>query len=258
MLTLKQIQDTYPDIPNQDFYLRSILVEYIQHELLDSIFKQEKSDLLSFIGGTALRIVYGGNRFSEDLDFDNFGLSFEDFKIMLENVVVDMKSKGFDIEFRFIEKKAYHCYIKFPHILQNNSLSPNDREKILIRIDTVTKDIKTEKETFLLDKFEILRNIFVNTRPILLSQKLIAITERKREKGRDFYDVSFLYGNSNPDFSFIEASTGLNRKQFMDKVIDRCQGLNFLSLAEDVKPFLVRPEQILRVETFLEFIKTKV
>lgn len=258
MLTLKQIQSSYPDINNQNSYSRMMLVEYIQHELLDSIFKQKSSELLSFIGGTALRIAYNGNRFSEDLDFDNFGLSFDQFKDLLESVVVDMKNKSFDIEFRFIEKRAYHCYIRFPNILQNNLLSPNENEKILVRIDTVLKEIKTEKRVYLLNKFEIFRNILVNQPSVLLSQKLIAITDRKREKGRDFYDVSFLYSFTEPDFDFIKKVTGLDRLEFMNKVIERSKTLNFMSLAEDVRPFLVKPEQVSRVETFLQFIQTKI
>lgn len=217
MLTLKQIKDTYTDIGDEDRYLRMILVEYIQYELLDSIFKQEKSELLSFIGGTALRIAYGGSRFSEDLDFDNFGLSFEEFKVLLESVVSDMKIKGFDVEFRFIEKRAYHCYVRFPNILQNNFLTPNHNEKILVRIDTVLKERRVDSKVIVLNKFEIFRNIFANPPSILLSQKLIAIIDRKREKGRDFYDTSFLYGFAKPDFDFIKYSTGLDQDQFMKK-----------------------------------------
>lgn len=257
MLTLKQIKDTYTDIGDKGRYLRMILVEYIQCELLDSIFKQEKSNLLSFIGGTALRIAYGGNRFSEDLDFDNFGLSFEEFKVLLEAVVSDMKIKGFDIEFRFIEKRAYHCYIRFPNILQNNFLTPNHNEKILVRIDTVLKDRKADSNVVVLNKFEIFRNIFANPPSILLSQKLIAITDRKREKGRDFYDTSFLYGFAEPRFDFIKDNTGLDQDQFMKKVLERCETLDFDALSDDVLPFLVKPEQIIRVKDFLQFIKTK-
>ena len=258
MLTLNQIKNTYKEASIQKHQERMALVEYIQHELLDSIFKQKKSTLLSFMGGTCLRIVYSGNRFSEDLDFDNFGLSFEDFKGLLDDVVKDMKIKGFEIEFRFTEKQAYHCYIKFPKILQNNSLSPNDREKILVRIDTIPKEKLSSPDVFLLKRFDLYRNIYVNSPSIILSQKLIAILDRKREKGRDFYDVSFLYGFTEPNFDFIEKTVSMNKKTILERIIARCSTLDFKALAKDVEPFLIQPDQSARVETFLEFIKSKV
>ena len=52
-----------------------MLVEYLQYELLDSLFKNKAVAALSFIGGTSIRILHDSPRFSEDLDFDNFGLS---------------------------------------------------------------------------------------------------------------------------------------------------------------------------------------
>ena len=42
--------------------------DYIQHILLFSLYSQ--SQALIFKGGTALRIIYQGNRYSEDLDFN--------------------------------------------------------------------------------------------------------------------------------------------------------------------------------------------
>jgi len=79
MLIFEDLKKYYPESVWQN-HPESVLKEYIQYELLESIFKTKDSVNLSFIGGTAIRIIYGSYRFSEDLDFGNFGLSFNDFK----------------------------------------------------------------------------------------------------------------------------------------------------------------------------------
>jgi len=43
--------------------------EILQLLLLDNIYSHSGSEKIIFQGGTALRWVYGGMRFSEDLDF---------------------------------------------------------------------------------------------------------------------------------------------------------------------------------------------
>ncbi|MEI6587714.1 MAG: nucleotidyl transferase AbiEii/AbiGii toxin family protein [Candidatus Moraniibacteriota bacterium] len=253
MLTLDQLKKYYSDIKNAS--PKSILVEYLQYEILDSIYKQKKSAQLSFIGGTAIRIVHGGNRFSEDLDFDNFGLSFEEFQELMWEVIEDMRLKGFVMEIRLVEKGAYHCYIKFPHILQESKIDSEVSEKILVRIDTVKKEKLFNPEAHTLNKFDIYRTILINPISIVLAQKLMAILGRKREKGRDFYDVSYLYGKAQPDFSYIEKTLSLSKNEFIEKLLARCQDLDFTYLAKDVEPFLIEPAQSSRVVEFGEFIK---
>jgi predicted nucleotidyltransferase component of viral defense system len=253
MLTFTQLKKYYSGMPEAS--AKSMLVEYLQYELLDSIYKQKKSAELSFIGGTAIRIVHDGNRFSEDLDFDNFGLSFSDFQKLMDEVILDMKLKGFEMETRLIEKGAYHCYIKFPHILQKSNLSSAKGEKILVRIDTVKKERFFEPMAHTLNKFDIYRNILINPIDVILSQKLMTILGRKREKGRDFYDVNYLYGKTQPNFSYIEKTLAVTKDEFVSKLLDRCEMLDFAVLAKDVEPFLIQPDQAARVFNFKEFIK---
>ena len=256
MYSLEQIKSEYPESLSQQ-HTKNLLVEYLQYELLDSIYKQKGSEKLSFIGGTAIRIVYGTERFSEDLDFDNFGLSYKDFSGLLEKVITDMENKGYKVEYRFIEKGAYHCYIKFPDLLFDNNLSGNNDEKILIRVDTVRKKKLAETKSFLLNKFGVYRRITTNTESVILVQKIIAILDRKRVKGRDFYDVSFLLGKTLPDYQYLEKTRKINKEKLKSLLIKRIDEINLKQLSVDVQPFLINPDDIERVLSFREFIEQR-
>jgi len=254
MLTLNHIKQQY----SEKVFRRNpkaVLVEYLQYELLDSIFKQAGSEHLSFMGGTAIRIVYNSSRFSEDLDFDNFGLSYKNFEAIFEKVVDDMKNKGFDLEFRFVKKGAYHCYIKFPDLLFPNNLTEHQSEKILVRIDAVSKKKNFQPKIWTLNGFDVYRIILVNPSPVILSQKLFTILQRKREKGRDFYDVSYLLGLTRPDYDFLEKEYGETKKKFKDKFFKKISKLNINELAQDVLPFLINPDGQERILSFREYIK---
>ncbi|MEA3463995.1 MAG: nucleotidyl transferase AbiEii/AbiGii toxin family protein [Patescibacteria group bacterium] len=256
MLTLDQIKKNY----SKEIFRKNskaVLVEYLQYELLDSIFKQKNSEKLSFIGGTAIRVVYNSSRFSEDLDFDNLGLSYSGFGKIIEKVIFDMENKGFILEFRLIKKGAYHCYIKFPNLLFNNSLSANKDEKILVRIDTVRKNKNFNPEIYTLNGFGIYRKMLVNPSSIILSQKLITILQRKREKGRDFYDVSFLFGLADPDYVFLKKELGVGKDDFKRKILKKVSKLDMKDLSLDVEPFLINPDDRERVLSFKEYIEQK-
>jgi Nucleotidyl transferase AbiEii toxin, Type IV TA system len=61
-----QVITTVPSMYNEKKIKKSELLQLI---LLDNLYAQSGSDRIIFQGGTALRWVYGGMRFSEDLDF---------------------------------------------------------------------------------------------------------------------------------------------------------------------------------------------
>jgi predicted nucleotidyltransferase component of viral defense system len=252
MLTIEQISSQFP-LSLLRRNPRGMLVEYLQYELLDSLFKNPAAASLSFIGGTAIRILHDSHRFSEDLDFDNFDLSFAQFESLLERVCRDMQYKGFLIEYRMLEKGSYHCYIRFPEILYESGLSPNTQQKILIRIDSETKDRHYDPMPVFLSKFSVYRRILSAPPRVLLAQKMLAILYRKREKGRDIYDVSYLMSFGPPDFTYIEKMLGLNQNEFLRRFDERIEDLNLKMLARDVEPFLFSTEQQERVLTFREF-----
>ena len=254
MLTIDQLSAYFP-LPLRRKNPQGVLVEYLQHELLDSIFKEKSSASLSFIGGTAIRILYQNLRFSEDLDFDNFGLSFEEFEILLKNACKDMTNKGFVIEYRFVERGAYHCYIKFPDILYQSGISPESSRKILIRIDTEAKGKYYEPQLYIINRFALYRQIYTAPAAVLLAQKMMTVLERKREKGRDLFDVSYLMGLAEPDFSYIAKCMNIDQKQFLKLFNKRLQELDLNFLARDVEPFLFSSEQKERILTFHEYWK---
>ena len=85
MLNLNEILPFYPEPlrVHREFILR----EYLQHKILQLIFDiPEHAQKLCFLGGTALRIVHGNERFSEDLDFDNSGLTEDQFDVISEKI----------------------------------------------------------------------------------------------------------------------------------------------------------------------------
>lgn len=251
MLTLTQISSYFPEIVFRK-NPHGVLVEYLQYELLDSLFKDKRATHLSFIGGTAIRILHESIRFSEDLDFDSFEFSFSDFEKLLGAACRDMEYKGFTIEYRVVERNAFHCYIRFPKMLYETGISPDKGRKILIQVDTEVKEKYYTPKIILLNKFAVFRRILVAPPAVLLAQKMMAVLYRKREKGRDLFDVSFLMGLTKPDFTFIDKSLGIAEKEFLQIFTDRLAELNLEFLTKDVEPFLFTPEQKNRVLFFRE------
>ena len=102
MLTLQQLKTFYT--PKEASFDRSILREYLQYHILEIIFNSPFGKNLCFLGGTCLRIIYGGNRFSEDLDFDNFSLNKIDFENLNKLIQKNLQLKGFPTEIRNVYK----------------------------------------------------------------------------------------------------------------------------------------------------------
>jgi hypothetical protein len=235
MLDLQQIKEQYPE--QLQGYERAIVREYLQYKILQAIFESNQASQLSFLGGTALRIIHGNNRFSEDIDLDNFGLSWQAFGDVIQKVKQLLVLEGFQVEISMVAKGAFHFNLKFPELLYKQGLSPYQQERILIQVDTIAQGYDYQPEIR------------------IISQKIHTAVHRKRPKGRDFYDITFLFGRAKPDFGYIEQKMGVDsperlRQEFLLKI----EEYDFEALAADVAPFLISKDQVKRVIKFKEFL----
>lgn len=254
MLDITQIEQFYP-VQLRSFK-RNILREYMQYKILEIIFNSPFSERLSFLGGTALRIVYNNARFSEDIDLDNFGVSENEFNTLTHTIDRGLKRIGYKPEIRNVFKGAYRCYIKIPKILFDSELSGIEAEKIMIQIDTSPHDFHYIPDRKILNKFDVFTEIFVTPLTILLSQKLYAILNRKRAKGRDFFDVVFLLQHTKPDYEYLTQKAGIHTKdELQNALMRRAQSIDFHLIAKDVAPFLMSQSAIKKILLFREYIQ---
>jgi predicted nucleotidyltransferase component of viral defense system len=254
MLDLQQIKNEYSE--TLQGYERAIVREYLQYKILQAIFESTQASKLSFLGGTALRIVHGNSRFSEDIDLDNFSLSWEAFGELIQKVKLFLELEGFLVETSMVAKDAFHCDLKFPELLYKQGLSPHQQEKILIQLDTIAQGYIYTPEVKILNKFDVFTEIRATPLNVLLSQKIFTAVNRKRPKGRDFYDITFLLSKTKPDFGFIKQKMGIASPDILrEKLLFEIEDFEFDALAEDVAPFLITKEQVKRVVKFREFWK---
>lgn len=256
MLNLEQILNFAKENKFPSGREKQAMAEYLQCLILQSFFRHVPTNKISFIGGTCLRFFYNLSRFSEDLDFDNFGLDAIEFEAVIGEVIKDLESQGFVIDSLIKFKGAFHCYIRFSNLLFDNKLSPHANEKILVKIDTVNQDFVFAPEKIFFDRYGIVEEVLVNPKDILMAQKTIALLERKTPKGRDFFDYTFLNAFTKPNIDYLKQKANIaSLPELKEKLLARCAEVDFDDMAKDVAPFLFDPRDVIRITKFEKFIE---
>lgn len=260
LLSREDLIAPYPRI-TQD-HKRDILREYLQHLFLKYLFTWPIAKHLIFIWGTALRIIHGLPRFSEDLDFDNtWWLSYETFVWGVDFLLRQLEMSNIYADVHYTQKIAYHANVKIKNILTYYNLAPDTREevreKLPIKIDTHAQWLEYTPDLILLQAFGV--NTLIQVAPVwvLMAMKIITIWERKKAKWRDYVDLKFLMDKwVKPHFGILEklcnCSSGKQIITYLWALIDQ---QNKTSLIRDVQPFLFNPYDD-SIEHFEKYITT--
>lgn len=254
MYDLKQIQAFFPDSVNKQ--PENMLREYLQCKVLEIVFRHKISDKLVFIGGTAIRLIYDSQRFSEDIDFDNKGLTLDEWVELGANIKTGLEREGFhlDIAKTRMNDTVFHHNLRFLDLLYQHELSPHKNSVLLIKTDSQDQEIEYQHEVVKLNKFDIDCRIKVMPRDVALSQKFRAFFDR--EMGRDLFDISSLAPTTKPNYHYLEQALGISSPQELKaKVLERCNELNFAELVARVKPFLFDQTKISRILDFKDYME---
>lgn len=254
MLPLSEIRQFYPSQLQgfQQFLLR----EYLQCKILALLFDSRYAAKFAFLGGTCLRLIHQNNRFSEGLDFYNFELTEAEFETVSEVLRSGLEREGLEVEMRNVLRGAYHCLIKFPNLLFDTGLSGHREEKILIQLDTEPQRFEYNPQRVLLNRFDVFTTVYATPVDILLAQKLYAICNRKQAKGRDFFDATFLFARTKPNYAYLDKKLGVSTPETLrEKMVAVVDQIDLDAAARDVQPFLFQPQDVTRVRAFGEFIR---
>ncbi len=255
MLNLSEVEKQYPEYLRK--FRRNILREYLQYKILQVIFDSPYAGKLVFLGGTALRIVHDNTRFSEDLDFDNFGLTQGEFEEIGTLVQKKLSLEGYIVEIKSVFKNAYRCSVRIPKLLFDSGLSGYEEEKILIQLDTLSHGFVYAPDKKIINKFDVFTEINVTPADVILSQKIYAIFNRKALKGRDFFDVVFLLSKAKVDYNYLSFKMGISDGvELKSRLVHFCETVDFDRLAKDVEPFLFHAEDSKKVLLFQKFLRS--
>jgi len=171
----------------------NIVREYFQHVFLENLYKQPEAERLLFKGGTALRIVYGSPRFSEDLDFSLFGVQPHVTKQMVENlfikVLASIEQLGVHVELGeksnstrggegYFGVATFRIFDYQPIGVEIN-ISGRDGRDLRGEVDSIANDFVPTYTVIHLPQQE------------LVEEKIFGAL-RERKKPRDYYDLYFM------------------------------------------------------------------
>jgi predicted nucleotidyltransferase component of viral defense system len=255
VLELKEIESFYPETLRP--FKRNLLREYLQYKILEIIFSSSLGQKLSFMGGTAIRILYANSRFSEDLDFDNRGLSQKEFVSLVEEITKRLSLEGYTVEVKNVFKGAFRSYLNFTRLLSEMRLSPHRAEKLMIQVDTEPQNFIYTNDLILLNKFDVLLRIRAVPIDILLAQKIYCLFKRPRAMGRDFYDVIYLSAKTKANADYLKKRLEIQDAQHLKESLLRlCGQWDFKLLSKDVEPFLFHPDDSKKVLLFQDYINS--
>jgi len=234
---------------------RAILREFLQTKILGYFYEQKGAEKLHFMGGTALRIVYGAPRFSEDLDFDNFSLKTNDLKKIINQVSEKLEKEGIlnSVSWKGAGKRAAFSFEK---ILFSLKISGHKFEKLKINFDHNKKKGKFPYQVFFLSRLGVNQRIVVNTPEVILAEKIKALFGRKRVIPRDVFDIAWLLSkNFLPDRGVLK-SFGLKQDEdLVRKLVKRAGQIKKNQLAKELVPFLFVKKDLKLLDFFPDLVK---
>lgn len=255
------------------------LKEMMQQIILLGLWRSDFYDKCAFYGGSALRIAYGLDRFSEDLDFTL--LKKDEIKIdkYFSFIKEELKAFGFQIEIekkeKTLESPIESAFVKANTYIQLLQIEPpedivrdiHQRKKLKIKLEIdINPPEKIEWENkYILEPIPF--SIAVVKPSYMFAGKIHAILYRRwknRVKGRDWYDLVWFISQKIPvNLKHLQSrikqseefiSGYFTTEEIRQQLIGTIDTIDIEQAKRDVLPFVKREDSV-RVWS-AEFFKT--
>lgn len=260
MTVIEEMLSGY-SLENGDQY-KQAFKEIMQEVVLCGLSRSGFFEAAAFTGGTALRILHGMKRFSEDLDFslsnpdDDFS-----FKKYLPYIKRELNANGFDIELgkvneksavksAFIKADTYKLVLNFlsvdPEVFP---ISKTEKVKVKLEIDTnPPAGAQYGEITKLLPSPYIVKSLDLSS---MFALKCHALMCRKYIKGRDYYDYLWFVNHKTTinyellkNAFFQTEGEILSRDNIMEQLRSVFHNADIDEVKNDVRRFMETPEEI--------------
>ncbi len=246
------------------------LREILQEIALCGLWRSKFFERAAFFGGTALRVLYGLDRFSEDMDFSLLAPDDDfEFAPYCAAVEEELRAWGFPATVK-VKKKTAASAVESAFLKANTrqllltieageiAASIHGRRELKIKIEVDTDpppDFSTETK-FLLQPIPF--SVKAYDPPSLFAGKMHAVLCRgwkTRVKGRDWYDLVWYVARGTVlDLAHLEArmrqsghyneDTALDEEVFRSLLAGRIEDLNVAAARSDVERFLTDPATV--------------
>ncbi|GBU27101.1 hypothetical protein R84B8_00624 [Treponema sp. R8-4-B8] len=290
--TKNRLVSNNDEIKNDKDLFRCELREIMQEIILPGLSETDFFENNVFQGGTAIRMLYGLKRYSEDLDFTMKNNNIDDFSWVPYGEKIREYSKKYGVDFlyemdhdRFGNKIIRLRSDSLIGIFHKKDIVPveftykGNRKKIEIKLETnysVNTFIDEIKEA---DNFNKC-NVRVFDLPSLFAGKLNAVLTREKtnteskiieriDQGRDWYDfIWYVNKGIKPNYNFLSDKLdykgdfkGLHikadREWTKNALFKRMEGLNLDELNNDIKTITLNKYRILLNKELLTNIITQ-
>ncbi len=261
--SIMQMLNKYNPQTHDDY--KNALKEIIQELALLGLWRAKFFEKGAFYGGTALRILYGLDRFSEDLDFSllkptkNFDIGVYEKAIETElssfgfqvSFLKKIKTKDSFIQSAFLKANTYYHYLQID-IPEKEKKKCHLTEQIKIKIEIDTNppmNFNTELHYLLQPTAYAIK---AYAKPDLFAGKVHALlyrTWKTRIKGRDWYDFIWFLKNktflnlnhlayrihqTHPLYAIKDITNEFIRKELIEKI----KNLDIEAAKKDIYPFI--------------------
>ena len=249
--------------PKNQEEAEAALREIMQEIALAGLQRSGFFEKAAFYGGTALRIFYGLNRFSEDMDFSLLEVN-PDFSLEphFKGIITEFEATGMivsirekkktvksNIESAFLKSETVWQELILEGIIPQAGIQKTPSIKIKLEVDRNPPLGFETEEKLLLKPFSFYVKCF--SLPDLFAGKMHALLFRnwkERVKGRDWYDLEWYIKKGTPlhlhHFLLRAQDSGhwpekaISTKQLKQLLIDKTDNVSFDRIKEDIKRFI--------------------